>query len=54
MKGVDLEGESGFDLSAATADFPDDGRLEDHHLAVKLAENRNAFVVARIVAIAHP
>ena len=51
VKGIELEGKAGFDLRAAAADLLDRHRLEDHHLAVQLAEDlqirsRVALVVA--------
>jgi hypothetical protein len=53
MKGIELKGKAGFDLAAAAGDLLDHHRLEDHHLAVELAEDLDALVVAFIALVGH-
>ena len=55
VKGIELEGKAGFDLCAAAADLLDRHRLEDHDLAVQLAENLDRVRVSRLsVRRRHP
>src|ERR1700730_1919459 len=46
VQGVDVQGEGGFELDAAAADFLDRGRLEHHNLAVELAEDWDTLGVS--------
>src|SRR5436190_19265712 len=48
VKGIEMEREAGLDLAAAAGDLLDHHRLEDHYLAVKLAEDLNSLCVALI------
>jgi hypothetical protein len=53
VKGIDVQRKCRFDLCAAVAQLLDGHRLEDHHLAMQVAENLKplglafAFVLAR-------
>ena len=49
VQGIEVEGKPGFDLGAAAADLLDRHRLEDHHFAVQVAEDLQAFGVALVV-----
>src|SRR5436190_3875979 len=53
VKGIEMEGEAGFDLAATAGDLLDHHRLEDHHFAVELAEDLNALCVALIACPRH-
>ena len=53
VKGIEVERKTGFDLRAAAADLLDRHRLEDHHLAVQLAEDLQALGVAFVVRRRH-
>ena len=46
VQGIVVEGETGFDLSAAAADVFDRHRLEDHDLAEEIAQDLDALGVS--------
>ena len=48
VKGVEGEGEAGFDGGAAAADLLDLQRLEHHDFALEIAENQDALGVALV------
>ena len=53
VKGIDVERERRFDLCAAVAQLLDGHRLEDHHLALQVAENLKSLALAFVLA-GHP
>ena len=49
VQGIQVQRKGRFNQAAAEGHFPDRERLENHHLAVQLAENLNPIVVALVV-----
>ena len=54
VKGIDLQGEAGFDLRAAAADLLDRHRLKHRDFAAQLAEDLDAVSIALVLGTSHP